>query len=355
MTTSRPGSSSSSGYCRSEDSSRSRSPVSQWLSLLRDSTEVESLSALQAKSVAVDEDSFEALSVRNAQVALRKTRQDFVEINTIIDHLINQLPLTIEDLYHFKLDVEDISCKIHSLIEHCRRRGCDSPSKNNSNSSLKGRRISSDVAIHGLQIAKFVEDFTLKHNVNNAQLEASLRKMKERLTHVVETTTEKDCSIIVTALRHPFGSICSKWAILALWQLTQHDRQVSDLLVSQEIVINKLLRLSCIGCGSTSSNLNPQLRASALRVLTHLSSSKDATRQIFASEPESGASLVTLLSLERNELVLKEAVGLILQVTLPLIDCKKSLGNEKTATNIESLVKIIPIKVLVSYLSSLGK
>lgn len=47
---------------------RAKSPVDCWLSSLRDATEVESLSALQAKSVAVSEEAFEALSIRNAQV-----------------------------------------------------------------------------------------------------------------------------------------------------------------------------------------------------------------------------------------------------------------------------------------------
>lgn len=348
MKTERPESASSSGYCRSEDSNRSRSPVSQWLALLRDSTEVESLSALQAKSVAVDEESFEALSVRNAQVALRKTRKDFSDIRVIIDHLINQLPLTIEDLYHFKLDVEDISCKIHALIEHCRRRGCDSIT------GMKGRKMSTDIAVYGLQISKFVDDFNMKHNVNNAQLEASLRKMKERVTQVVDSTTEKDLCIIINALRFPWGSICSKWSILALWQLTQNDNQVSHMLVNHG-VIKRLMKLSCLGCGSTtpSPNINPQLKASALRVLTHLCSNHEATRQIFACEQEIGSSLITLISLERNELILKEAVGLILKMTLPLIDSKKSLGN--TPSNIDFLIKLMPMQSLVKSLSNLGE
>src|SRR5207249_2443082 len=111
--------------------------------------------------VAVDEESFEALSVRNAQVAIRKTRKESIEIIGNIDHLISLLPLTVEDLTHFKYDVEDISAQIHILIEHCRRRGCDS---SHSSSGLKGRRMSSDVAVYGLQIAKFIEDFTLKRN-----------------------------------------------------------------------------------------------------------------------------------------------------------------------------------------------
>jgi hypothetical protein len=323
--------------------------VSQWLSLLRDSTEVESLSALQAKSVAVDEESFEALSVRNAQVALKKTRKDFYEINTIIDHLINQLPLTTEDLYHFKLDIEEISCKIHSLIEHCRRRGCDSTT------GIKGRKMSTDIAVHGLQISKFVEDFTMKNNVNNAQLEASLRKMKDRLTQVVDATTEKDACIIINALRFPWGSICAKWAILALWQLTQNDLHVSQILVNNGDVVKKLMTLSCIGIGSTtpSSSFNPQLKASALRVLTHLCSDYEATRQIFACEQEIGSSLVALLALERNELVVKEAVGLVLKMTLPLIDSKKSFGH--APSSIDMLVKFLPIQSLVKALSGLGE
>ena len=92
---------------------------------MRDSTEVESLSALQAKSVAITEEAFEALSIRNAQVAITRMRKESASILDGLDTLIDQLPLTIEDLKLFKNDFNLVSSRTYSLVETCRRRGCD--------------------------------------------------------------------------------------------------------------------------------------------------------------------------------------------------------------------------------------
>ena len=338
---------SSSGYARSDDSSRSRSPVSHWLYLIRDSTEVESLSALQAKSVAVNEESFEALSVRNAQVAIKKTRKESLELLNMIDHLISQLPLTTDDLPLFKRDIDHVTYGIQSLIEHCRRRGCD-----HIETPIKGRHSSSDVAVHGMHICKFVDDFTRRRNVNNAQLEASMRKMHARLRQVTETTIQKDAHIIVQALRFEWGSICSKWALLALWQLTQNDAYVSSVFLEDGYVVRRLMCLACI----RSPTLSPNLPASALRILTHMTAEPDCIKQIFAINDTPG-NLITLLSFEKNEVVLIEALGLLVQITMPLIDSKKKL-KEKTPdpdNTLESLVKVIPVPLLVKSLTSLAR
>lgn len=349
--------------------------------MLRDSTEVESLSALQAKSVALDEQSFEALSVRNAQVSIRKTREDSMQILNRIDQLIDDLPLTIEDLTSFKESIECVSLQIHCLIEHCRRRGCDSSSPllgfNTNVISSNNRRLSNDVAVYGLQLAKFVDEFSEQHNVNNGQIEITLRKMKEKLGEVIDTTIRKDCDVIINALRFPWGSICCKWALLALWQLTQNDSYICRIGVQSSCLIKQLLKLSTIGCGSNRNSLDPQLRASALRILTHLSNNVDATSQMFATEP--GSNLITLLSFEQSELVLKEAVGLIVQVTMPLIDCKRDRNSSSSSsssstkvhhstvqntqcnelTSISSmndlLVKVIPVKLLIKALTNLAR
>lgn len=46
-------------------------------------------------------------------------------------------------------------------------------------------------------MVKFVDDFMLRHNVNNAQLEATLRKQKERLGELVNVTIRRDCQVVV--------------------------------------------------------------------------------------------------------------------------------------------------------------
>ena len=94
---------------------------------------MESLSALQAKSVAITEEAFEALSIRNAQVAISRTRKESASIMDSLDHLIDQLPLTIEDLKMFNNEFNLVSSRTYSLVETCRRRGCDVRAESKSN------------------------------------------------------------------------------------------------------------------------------------------------------------------------------------------------------------------------------
>lgn len=193
-------------------------------------------------------------------------------------------------------------------------------------------------------MVKLVDDFSSRRQVNNAPLEATLRKLKELLGELVNCTIRRDCEVIVAALRYPWGSICSKWALLALWQLTQNDAYICRIFVESRAVISRLMRMACSGCGLVPRN-NFQLKAAALRVLTYLSANKEAVKQIF-DEVEAGANIVSLLSWERNELVLKEAVGLMVQVTLPFIDYQKK-G--------KAVFQAIPLKQLVQTLTNLTR
>ncbi|KAI1301482.1 Protein inscuteable -like protein [Halotydeus destructor] len=320
---------------------RSKSPVGQWLTELRDTTQVESLSALQAKSVAVNEEAFEALSIRNAQVTIGRIRKESVEILDCLDLLIDQLPLTFEDLTFFKNDFAICSSRTYSLVETCRRRGCDT-------ADYDGKKLSIEVFNSCQQLVKFVDDFISRRNVNNAQLEATLRKLKERLGELVNCTIRRDCQIIVSALRYPWGSICSKWALLALWSLTQNDAYLCRIFVDSFVVIQRLMRMACSGCGLVPQN-NYQLKAAALRVLTYMSVNQQAVAQIFC-EIEAGASIVNLLSWERNELVLKEAVGLLVQITLPFIDLKRP-SKKKSAEPFSG----VPVKELTKALTNLAR
>lgn len=167
---------------------------------------MESLSALQAKSVAVNEEAFEALSIRNAQVAISKTRRDSVQIIDGLDALIDLLPLTAEDLGLFKNDFAFLTSNTYSLVEACRRRGCDIQSEYNNThyeqrthqtcSAANGnKKLSHEVFSLCESLVRFVDDFGLRRNVNNAQIEASLRQLKERLGELVNITIRRDCQV----------------------------------------------------------------------------------------------------------------------------------------------------------------
>lgn len=160
-----------------------------WLNDLQKTIDVESLSALQAKSVATTPESFEALSIRNAQVSIRKMRLDSVEIIDSIDNYIDHLPITLDDLIAIKKDFLITCNKICSVIEVCRMKGCD---------FVTNKKISVTVASICHQTVKFINSFIHKKNVNNAQLEATLRKLKENFGELVDITIRRECQVCIT-------------------------------------------------------------------------------------------------------------------------------------------------------------
>lgn len=297
---------------------------------------MESLSTLQAKSVAMDEDSYEALAVRNAQVSIRRMRKNCITITNQIDYLIDSLPLTYDDLSHFNQDIIYLSSKIHPCVDECKRRRSDQ-------SSSPVKTLGCEVLNYIPSLQTFIHDFIGRRRINNAQIEGILRKLKESFTTLLSQTIAGDASIITNAIRFPYGSICCKWSLLALWQLTQHDAYLCRIFVSNGIIIRRLLKLASSGVGQSAGNLmsranqsagklapngvTNQLKASALRVLTYLCINESAMRQVFI-EPEPGSNLITLLAFERSELVLKEAIGLLVQITTPMIDGRKMIPDK---------------------------
>lgn len=114
-------------------------------------------------------------------------------------------------------------------------------------------------------------------------------------------------------------------------------------------MIPRLVRMACTGCGLGAQHSNFQQKAAALRVLTYMSVNQEAIEQIF-SELEAGANIVNLLSWERNDVVLKEAIGLLVQITLPFIDMKKRKDNRQ-----QDMLRGIPLKSLVRALTNVAR
>lgn len=158
-----------------------------WLNELQSLTEVESLNALQAKSVATTPESFEALSIRNAQVAIQQIRKNSSTIIDELDSLIDSLPVSVEGLEYLFEAFHGTYQKMRSVIETCRRKGCD---------VATNKLLSSDVFSICEQTLKFMRVFLAKGSVNNAQIEASVRKLKENFGELVDVTIKKECSVI---------------------------------------------------------------------------------------------------------------------------------------------------------------
>ncbi|KAH9401041.1 hypothetical protein TYRP_002627 [Tyrophagus putrescentiae] len=310
-----------------------------WLQELQSLTEVESLTALQAKSVATTPESFEALSIRNAQVAIQAIRRQSSAAIDELDCLLDCLPVSVEGLAYLH---ESFSGSTAPAIAT----GADFAT----NTATR----TADVMAIVEQTRNFMATFIRRGSgtvVNNAQIEATVRRLREAFGELVDVTLKKECALLVGSLqahnggqpRRPRSHLCLKWSLLALWQLTQKDPYMVRLLIEQQQnyhhqngggIIESLLEIvQHYEGGGGSGQEATQIKAAALRVLTYLSSNREAVRAILrALSPTSSStnsqtpqknSTTTTTSTSVDEGLLKEAVGLLVQLTTPFIDSKE--------------------------------
>ena len=136
--------------------------------------------------MATTPESFEALSIRNAQVAIQQIRKNSSTIMEELDSLIDSLPVSMEGLGYLFDAFHGTYLKMHSVIETCRRKGCD---------FATNKQLSADVISICEQTLKFMSVFLAKGNVNNAQIEANARKLKESFGELVDVTIKKECAV----------------------------------------------------------------------------------------------------------------------------------------------------------------
>lgn len=292
------------------------SPLLTWLRELQSTTEVESLSALQSKSIASTPESFEALSIRNAQVAIQQVRSQSSALIDDLDSLIDSLPVTTDQglEYLYGLFYQTYQ-RIYSVIEICRRKGCDF---NGANRNISHQVI--HVCEQTLQLLCVIQgDY---YHVNNAQIEASIRKLKEIFGELVDVTIRKECSILVNSLGKKSSPLCIKWSLLALWQLTQKDPYMCRLFIEQPFIITSLLDIVQNFCASGSQSELSQIKTAGFRVLTYLCSNSEALEAI-RGEIIARKCLTSIVKAEQDEAVLKEIVALLVQLTTPFIDAKR--------------------------------
>lgn len=161
-------------------------PLKLWLTELQSLTEVESLSALQAKSVATTPESFEALSIRNAQIAIHQLRQNSADIIDELDAIIDSLPVTFDGLNYLVGTFQETYRKIASVIETCRRKGCDHVAK---------RQVSTELATNCDYTLRTMYSFLSDNDFNNSQIEASIRTVKENFGEMIDGTIKKECQV----------------------------------------------------------------------------------------------------------------------------------------------------------------
>ena len=125
----------------------------------------------------------------------------------------------------------------------------------------------------------------------------------------------------MSSLNKKTSHLCLKWSLLALWQLTQKDPYMCRLFIENQNTIKYLLEIVQNYSNVSLKELH-QIKAAALRVLTYLSSNRDAIKQIL-SEIINNKCLTSIVLNQTEEVIIKETVGLLVQLTTPFIDSKE--------------------------------
>lgn len=272
---------------------RTDDPVlSRWMQAMRFETELECLTALQARTLAIDEHSAGALSVRNSQVAIQELRLESDLILDLIDRLIDTLPLNFNTIDKFSTDFSELYVK---LLEQTRAQSAPSTSATQTTAPKSSHtycnqlnnltiinctprkfaaassrtlrpldKLAVQVRSICIEMANVIQDYQDNYNsfehIDNGQFEVMLRKIKESYGKFVEISIRAECANIVRALDHNFaasnplvsGKLSSssslrpvrpfesssarlplKWALIALWQLTKDDGYICRTLTEK--------------------------------------------------------------------------------------------------------------------------
>lgn len=263
----------------------------KWMQAMRFETELECLTALQARTLAIDEHSAGALSIRNSQVAIQELRAESSFVLDFVDHLIDSLPLSFTTIGKFAVEFSELwrrlmnqtSLQTSAASQPPRALGASgqqqgqnhltiincTPKKSLTSTSLLRPLDKLLVQIRSLcvEFANLLcdhqENFhSASQHIDNGHFECLLRKLKELYGKFVEISIRAECANIVRALNFDFaaqgsdalglrlaGSSSSlrpvrpfegsgaqlplKWALIALWQLTRDDAYICRTLTER--------------------------------------------------------------------------------------------------------------------------
>lgn len=113
---------------------------------------------------------------------------------------------------------------------------------------------------------------------------------------------------------------------MALWQLTQNDPYMCRLFIENQKIIPYLLEI-VQNYYNVSLNESHQIKAAAQRVLTYLAANRAAIKQIL-NELTSNKCLISIILNESEEMVLRETIGFLVQLTTIFIDNKDNIIND---------------------------
>ncbi|XP_074594390.1 protein inscuteable homolog [Brevipalpus obovatus] len=300
---------------------KKNSSLAQWLKEIRKTTDVECLNALHAKEIAETTDQKQALAVRSAQVSIRKIRDSSIEIIDDIEVLIDWIPLELSRLQKFEKDFSLVFENIHSAIRTFRESACD-----------QAEILINELFTVSASIKLLLKEYGLKKIVSNPSLKSQLEKIKELFGKLVDIIIKRKCQMIFSGLYAPIEGICLKWTLLALKSITNGDAYICRIFSENDSLIRKLIELLSSHLKVSERHSPTMLRTTALRILYYLCVNPEAIQLIYRNiDMEKHITLV--LQNERNESVLREIAGLLVPLTTPFIDYKRTYQTDKALSN----------------------
>lgn len=225
--------------------------LKEWLQAMRYETELECLTSLQARTLAIDEFSASALSIRNSQVAIQEMRLESNFILDYIDYLIESLPLCSNKIGKFSVEFSEIWRRLinqtaaqttqNTIVgnsnQHVVRNSTNLNSNNNiynnngqnnhltiinctprkSVASVRVLRPLDKLAVQirnlCFNFANFLYDYQETNDsldqfaIDNGEIESALRKLKELYGKFVEISIKAECANIIRALDQDFSQV----------------------------------------------------------------------------------------------------------------------------------------------------
>lgn len=219
----------------------------KWLRAMRFETELECLTALQARTLAIDEYSAGALSIRNSQVTIQEIRTESNFIIDFIDYLIECLPLNFNKLSKFSIEFSELWTRLMKQTQAQTRYTTTTTTttaaqaqqttltSNNYNiTQTNGNhnnltiinctprkllasartlrpldKLADQIRNICLEFANnlyaYQEHYNPQEHIDNGQFEASLRLVKELYGKFIEISIRAECANIVRALNYNFS------------------------------------------------------------------------------------------------------------------------------------------------------
>lgn len=252
----------------------------RWLQAMRFETELENPSSMQALTLATDQHSAGVIRIKEAQRDIQELRLESSLILDQIDYLIEDLPL--EDynkVEKYYIEFTSLYTKLlNQTSAKCNQNNnnkqvvCHQPNENltiiggTPRKSMAGVRITRPLDKLAAQIRTICIDyanllFNYQENINiqidNGQLESSLRRLKELFGKFTEISIRAECANIIWALQYDFSQsalnrlsssaslqpvrpfesssvqLPLKYALIALWELTMNDNYICRVLTEK--------------------------------------------------------------------------------------------------------------------------